>query len=447
MKKPKDERYVVHIELGLRFEDEVRGGAAGVEGLRGLLVTDASGKGIETSDPLLAKLFVNHFEKAKAAVSRVLVTEVGAALIFEVVALDDKPFRELFGDIAERYGKNLWDVVDKAKDMWLETMRKLYKDIKRVADEAAKVGKRDVEAGRRALVEGLRRLFEEKERKALSAGRLDDALAIAVTGRLTVGIVNSPWEWLSLLAGGGVVDVANKTLGFSAKYGEVAEAVLRLLAVWAGVYGAEIRRGKQIAMLASPDDTTEVLRALLKGDVLKYAESLAKSWNGFAGLEAPKLISLLALAQLLGVVEGKWAVEFWLAHKAVVTLVEPEVAQVLDRLFARVEEVGEVKWEEEGVSLSFKVRDVRSAEQVVTLRLHTDFAHFYLYCDSCSEASARRALETVAEQLRPAVEQLEGRLRLAAKKWPKWEGNALVLPAKMGWPMFLKLWRGYNAPS
>jgi len=54
------------------------------------------------------------------------------------------------------------------------------------------VGRREgVEAGRGALSEGLRRLFEEKEREALNAGRREEALAIAVAGRLTLGIPNS----------------------------------------------------------------------------------------------------------------------------------------------------------------------------------------------------------------------------------------------------------------
>jgi len=364
---------------------------------------------------------------------------------------DDKPFRELFEDIAENYEKILLQfIVNNAGEMWRETMRKLYNDIMRVADKAAEVGKvKGVEAGRRALVEGLKHLFEEKEREALSAGRHYDALAIAVAGRLMVGIVDSPREWLSLLVGGGVVDIPNKMLGFSTKYGEVAEAVLRLLAVWVGAYGAEIRvrKEKGMAYFASSKDAAKVLGAVLTGEVLEYATSLARSWSGFAGPDPPKLISLLALAQLLGVVEGKWAVEFWLAHKAAATPAEPEVAQVLDKFFARVEGVGEVKWEEEGVSLSFKVRGLEGVGQAVTLKLSTDFSYFRLYCDLCSETLASRVLEAVAEWLRPAVELLEERRRPTAKEWPKWHEDALELPADVGWAMFLKLWTRYNTPN
>jgi len=435
----KAKNYVAQIKPRLEgFETEVSGGAAGVEGLRGLLVTDAYGKEIGTPDPLLVKLFASHLEKVSVGVNRVTVTEAGPALVFRAVALDDKPFRELFGDIAERYGKNLWGVVEKAREMWREAVRKLYHDIMRVANEAAEVGKEDIQAGRKVLVEGLRRLFEEREREALNASHSDGALAIAVAGRLMVDIVNSPREWFSLLAGDGVVDIPNRTLGFSAKYAEVAEAVLRLLAVWAGAYGAEIRREEGMAVYASSEDAAKVLKAVLKDDVLKYAESLAKSWSGLAGSHAPKLISLLALAQLLGVVEGRWVVELWLAHKAATTPTPPEMAQVLDRLFARVESVDKVKWEERGVNIYFKLRGLKGAEGAVMLRSYTDFNSFRLYCESCSEASARRVLEAVAEWLRPAVEGL------AAGEWPKWFRRALVLPAEVGWAVFLKLWARHN---
>jgi len=445
------EKYMARIELKFieKPKVEVNGRAAGVEGLRGLLMTDAPGKRIGTPDPLLIKLFTHHFEKAEVEVAGVSLTKAGFSLQFRAEALDDKPFEELFGDIAKRYGRGLWFIVDKAREMWRETVRKLHNDIKRVADEAAEVGRREgVEAGRRVLVEGLRHLFEEREQEALGAGRLDDALAIAVAGRLMVGIVYSPREWFSLLAGDGVVDIGGKTLGFSAKYAEVAEAVLRLLAVWAGAYEAEIRVKKRenFARYASSEDAAKVLGAVLKGDVLEYAMSLAKSWIGLAGSDAPKVISLLALAQLLGVVEGKWAVELWLAHKAATAPVEPEVAEVLDRFFARVESVDRGSGtggngEEVGVNLSFKVRGLEGVSRAVTLRLYTDFRHFRLYCDSCiSETSARRVLETVAEWLRLAVE----RLAAEKQKWPRWYGNALVLPADVGWPIFLELWKKYN---
>jgi len=257
-----------------------------------------------------------------------------------------------------------------------------------------------------------------------------------------LGIVNSTREWLSLLAGDGVVNFVHKTLGFSAKYAEVAEAALRLLAVWAGAYGAGIRvkEREHKAEYASSKDAARVLNALLTGEVLERAMTLARSWSGLAGSDAPKVISLLALAQLLGVVEGKWAVELWLAHKAATTPTPPEVAKALESLFAKVEGMDKVEWEERGVNVYFKVRSLEDVSRTITLRLYTDFANFRLYCGSCNEVSARRILETVAEWLRPAVE----RLRLVAEEWPRWEGNALDLPAEVGWATFLRLWRRHN---
>jgi len=437
--EPKVERFVIDVS---------RGSVAGVDGLRGIMVTDASGKWIKTPDSLLVKEFASHFRRVRLEVMGVTYTQAGPALIFEAVALDDEPFKELFGDTAEKYRVELRYIVEKAKGMWLKAMYKLRDDIKRVADKATEVGRREgVKAGRKALVEGLRRLFEEKEREALSTGRSEEALAIAVAGRLMLDIVNSPREWLLLLAGDGVVDIAHKTLGFSAKYAEVAEAVLRLLAVWAGVYGAEIRIEKEesVAVYANVEDATRVLKALLAGDMLEYVASLTKSWSGLAGSNAPKLISLLALAQLLGVVEGKWAMKLWLVHKAATTPTPPEVAKALDGFLSKVEGVEGEKWAEGGVNLYFRVRGVESSERAVVLRLYTDFTHFYFYCESYSGTSARRVLGAVAEELRLAVERLE-RKRVAkeGQKWPKWHWNALELPAGVGWPIFLKLWTRRN---
>jgi len=98
-----------------------------------------------------------------------------------------------------------------------------------------------------------------------------------------------------------------------------------------------------------------------------------------------------------------------------------------------------VKWGERGGNLSFKVRSVEYASYAVTLRLYTDFRHFRLSCDSCiNETTTRRALEAVAEWLRPAVE------RLAVGEWPKWHWNSLDLPAGVGWAVFLRLYKIHN---
>jgi len=85
---PANRNYVAQIELKFyeKPKVEVRGGAAGVEGLRGLLATDASGKEMETPDPLLVKLSAHHFEKVEVEVSEVSLTEASFALTFSAVA-------------------------------------------------------------------------------------------------------------------------------------------------------------------------------------------------------------------------------------------------------------------------------------------------------------------------------------------------------------------------
>lgn len=157
------------------------------------------------------------------------------------------------------------------------------------------------------------------------------------------------------MASDGAVDIGGKTPGFSAKYAEVAEAVLHLLATWAGACGAGIRAEEHTAVIASSEDATRVLKATLAGEVPEHAVSLARSWRRPASSHEPKLTSLLAPAQLLGIVEDKWAVELWLAHKAATTLAKPEAAKALDGLLARVESVDRGKGideEERGLSLT-----------------------------------------------------------------------------------------------
>jgi len=306
------QRYIAHIEPRVAgLESEARMSRVfSLDSLAGLLLTDAAGGiALRTPDPLLLKRFSMHFERVRLEMTDVVHTEAGLTLQFKAITHDDEPFRELLGDIAEKYGVRLWELLRKAKGMAVDAIAKLSKGIDRVAEEAARAGREGgAEVGRRALLESLKRLFEEKEREAFNAGRRGEALAVAVAGRLLLKAVESPMGWLSLLVGDGVVDVARKRLGFSAKPAEVAVAVLSLLAVWAGAYGAKVKVRGNMAEYTSVSDVEKVLRAVLVGEALEFASSLVKSWNGLAGSHAPKLVSLLALAQLLGVVEGKWAV-------------------------------------------------------------------------------------------------------------------------------------------
>jgi len=427
--------YMTRVEPRLAgLEAEVRTGRVlSFNSLASLTLTDAGGGFmINTPDPLLLTLFSMHFERVKLKDMGVTHTKAGLTLQFKAITLDDKPFKELLGDIAEKYGVRLWELLRKAKGFTMDAIAKLSKDIDRVVEEAARAGREGgVGAGRRALFEGLERLFEEKEREALEVGGQVEALALAVAGRLLLKAVESPMGWLSLLVGDGVVDVARKRLGFSAKPAEVAVAMLRLLATWAGAYGAKTRVRKGMAEYTRAEDVEKVLKAVLTGETLEFAQSLARSWNGLAGSHAPKLVSLLALAQLLGVVEGKWVVELWLAHKAATTSMSPKVATALEKTLDRVEEVVKVKWMERSAEVYFKWRNsaIEGATHVAVLRLRTDFAHFRLYCDPHNESSSKSVLEAVTSELDEKVKQ---------------HRNALNLPADVGWLLFLKLWLRYN---
>jgi len=64
----------------------------------------------------------------------------------------------------------------------------------------------------------------------------------------------------------------------------------------------------------------------------------------------------------------------------------------------------------------------------VRFKLHTDFSDFRLYCERCG-GTAEGVLRTVAEVLGVV---------------PRWMGNALDLPADVGWPIFLRLWERHN---
>jgi len=201
-----------------------------------------------------------------------------------------------------------------------------------------------------------------------------------------------------------------------------------------------------VAVYTSSKDAAKVLKVILAGEVLEHVASLARSWSGLAGSDAPKYVTLLALAQLLGVVERRWAVELWLAHKASTTSLKPEAAKALEDFLAKVEGVDKVKWAERGVNLYFKLRNVEAVSQAATLRLYTDFRDFRLYCHLCSETSASKVLRAVTEELRFAVEQLKQEwISKEGQEWPKWYWNAISLPAGVGWPVFLRLWVRHNA--
>jgi len=147
---------------------------------------------------------------------------------------------------------------------------------------------------------------------------------------------------------------------------------------------------------------------------------MAEWWLGIGtgGSDPPKLLSLLALRELTAGKEGKW-LGAWLSYEAVVTPVPEAVARWLDGAY-RVS----VEPPREG-AVGFYVYFERGGKR---FKLHTDFANFRLYCESCGEA-ARDVLTAVARAL--SVD-------------PMWHRNALVLPADVGWAMFLRPWAIHN---
>jgi len=152
---------------------------------------------------------------------------------------------------------------------------------------------------------------------------------------------------------------------------------------------------------------------------------------GTGGSTPLKLLSLLTSRELAAGREGKW-LGAWLSYEAVVTPVPEDATRWLDGVYrVSVEPPRDILRGTVGFDAYFE----RGGKM---FRLSTDFSYFHLYCDSCSETSARRVLEAVAEWLRPAVE------RLAAGEWPRWYKNALDPPISIGWPMFLKLFERYN---
>jgi len=78
------------------------------------------------------------------------------------------------------------------------------------------------------------------------------------------------------LTGDGVVDIGGKTLGFSAKYAEVAEAVLHMLATWARAYGAGIMAEEHTAVFVAP----RTLLGCLRPSSRAKCRSTRRLWRG-----------------------------------------------------------------------------------------------------------------------------------------------------------------------
>jgi len=143
---------------------------------------------------------------------------------------------------------------------------------------------------------------------------------------------------------------------------------------------------------------------------------------GTGGSDPPKLLSLLAFRELTAGEEGRWF-GTWLSYEAAAT----SAPETLERWLSGVYRVSvEPSRDPLTGAVSFDAYFERSGER---FKMYTDFTIFYLSCETRNDA-AKDVLRAVAKAL--GIEK------------PNWEGNALVLPAEVGWPMFLKLWARRN---
>jgi len=292
--------------------------------------------------------------------------------------------------------------------------------------------KRDVEELRNMLVQH----FDEVAREAADEYRRTKsekarwrAVGAVVAKKFFAENVDDPVWWTLLLLGDGIVKVREHDIGFAAKPVEAAEAVMYVFARVMGVPPEVQRVGKSAAVL-SRDASRAAVEALFKqleevkiGDTpaLQFFTAVAEWWLGVGtgGSRPPKLLSLRALRELAAGEEGRW-VGAWLSYEAVVARVPEAVA----RWFEGVYRVS-VEPPQRG-AVGFYVYFERGGER---FKLHTDLSYFHLYCESCGGA-AKDVLTVAAKAL--------------GIKKPRWVGNALVLPAGVGWAVFLNLFERHS---
>ena len=415
--------------------------------LSALALTDAwmGGTYLESPDPTLHLLYALAVGEATIKVAGVTFTEAGPTLHLESRAHAGR-VNWLYEDVKRELGKvgmvvGAGEIRRKAKSKVVEVVGEYAGEVMRIAKEA-----RGVEELRDELVElfdNIAKKAAEEYRHTRSEEALWRAVGAVVAKKFFAENVDDPVWWALLLLGDGVVFVRNHIIGFSAKPAEAAEAVIHIFARVMGVPLEVGRLGESAASLSRAASRAAVKRLFKRleearvGNVpaLHLLTAVAEWWLGVgtSGSDPPKLLSLLALRELAAGKEGRW-LRAWLSYEAAVTPAPEEVEKWLDGVY-RVS----VKPSRDPLTgaVSFDAEFEQGGER---FKLHTDFTSFRLYCDSCSETSARGVLEAVAEELRPAVE----RLGPAAGEWPKLHWNALVLPAEVGWPMFLKLWARHN---
>jgi len=402
------------------------------ERLSALVLTDV-GKGgeyLESPDPMLHLFYALAVGEVTVRVARVVFTETGPVLHLEGRTSTER-INWLYEEVARELKKLGVKVGAKelrrtAKSAAVEAIGEYAGEVKRIAREA-----RGVEELRARLVELFDRVAREAAEEYRRTGSEEArwrAVGAAVAKKFFAENVDDPVWWTLLLLGDGVVKVRGQELGFSAVPTKAAETVMYAFARVMGV-PLEVRREGEGAVLSREASRAAVERLFKRLEEAKVGDvsasqlltAVAEWWLGVGtgGSTPPKLLSLLALRELAAGKEGKW-LEAWLSYEAAATLVPEEVERWLEGVY-RVS----IEPPREG-SVGFDAYFERGGER---FKLHTDFTNFYLNCEPC-DGTADGVLRAVASAL--GVEK------------PRWEGGALVLPAEVGWPMFLKLWARHN---
>jgi len=404
--------------------------------LSALALTDAGGGGVYlgSPDPTLHLFYALAVRETEVRVERVVFTETGPVLHLLSTASTEH-VNWLYEDVRRELEKlgvkvEVWKIRQWAKSAAVETIGEYAGEVKRVAREA-----RGVEELRVRLVklfDDVAKRVAEEYRRTGSKEALHRAVGAVVAKKFFAENVDDPVWWTLLLLGDGVVRVRDHVIGFSAKPVEAAEAVMHVFARMMDV-PLEVRRvGKSAAVLsreASRAAVEELFKRLEEAKVggasaSQLLTAVAEWWLrvGTGGSDQPKPISLFALRELAAGREVRW-LGAWLSYEAVVTPVPEGVEKWLEGIYrVSVEPPRDVLRGAVGFDAYFE----RGGERY---KLHTDFTDFYLYCESCGEA-ARGVLTAAARTL--GVEK------------PRWDKNALVLPAEVGWPMFLRLFERYN---
>jgi len=403
--------------------------------LSALALTDA-GKGGEqlgSPDPTLHLLYALAVGEVEVKTKEVVFTEAGPTLQLLSTAPAERVSR-LYRDVARELAELGVDVGRKelrwkAKSKAVEAIGEYAGEVKRIVKEAR--GVEELRARLVQLFDGVAKKAAEEYRRTGSEEARWRAVGAVVAKKFFAENVDDPVWWALLLLGDGVVKVRDHVIGFAAKPVEAAEAVMYVFARVMGV-PLEVQRRKGAAVLSREASRAAVERLFKRleetkvgnASVSQLLTAVAEWWLGVGtgGSDPPKLLSLLAFRELIAGEVGDW-LRAWLSYEAVVTPVSEDVARWLEGVYrVSVEPPSDVLRGAVGFDAYFERRGER-------FKLHTDFSYFYLYCESCRDA-ARGVLTAVAKAL-----GIEG---------PRWDKNALALPAEVGWVMFLKLWARYN---